>query len=94
MMKYAGIAALLMVVCTTAVHLGLPQAIGQVVMKILKCHKCLTFWLTMFVLLICGCSLDLIVLLSILAAYASNWFAILLIVLQKIYTKLWERLNK
>lgn len=93
-MKDVGIAMLLMVVATVCVHLGLPQAMAQVVVKICKCHKCLSFWLTLFGLLAAGYPCLYAALLSVLAAYTSNWFAVLLIFLQKIYTQLWERLNK
>ena len=93
-MKYVGIAMLLMVAATICVHLGLPQAMSQVAVKICKCHKCLSFWLTLIGLLTVRCPFLYAALLSVFAAYASNWFAVLLIVLQKIYTQLWERLNK
>lgn len=94
MMKYVGIAILLMVVATVAVHLGLPQAIAGVVTKICKCHKCLSFWLTLSALMIIGCPMNLVALLSILMAFLSNWLGLLLGWFYKIYDKLWERLNK
>ena len=88
------IAIVLMVVATTAVHLGLPQAIGKVLVKIFGCHKCLTFWTTLIVVQLFGYTLYIALPLSFLAAYASNWFALLLILINKWYDKLWRRLNK
>ena len=93
-MRFVGIAIVVMVVATVAVHLGLPQAIGRVIAKILACHKCLTFWLTIGVITFCGCPTLLVLLLSLFAAYTSNWFALLLVILNKLYDKLWEKVNK
>lgn len=93
-MKYLGIAILYMIVATVSVHLGLPQAIAGVVMKICKCHKCLSFWLTLFGLLLMAYPFLCAVLLSLFAAYMSYWFYLLLIKLNKLYDKLWQRLNK
>ena len=94
MMECVGIAALLMVVATVAAHLGLSQAIGVVVTKVCKCHKCLSFWLTLLVLIAAGCPVVPAALLSLFAAYMSNWFALVLIKLNDIYEKIWQRLNK
>ena len=92
-MMSVGIAIVLMVVATTAVHMGLPQEIAKVIAKICGCHKCLSFWLTLAVTATL-CPLWLALLLSLLAAYISGWFAVLLVVLNKIYEDLWQRLNK
>lgn len=94
MMKVFGIAMVLMIVSTIAVHLGLPEAIAGVVSKICKCHKCLSFWSTLIVLTYLTGDIVAASLLSIVAAYASNWFAILLILLNRIYDKLWQRVNR
>ena len=94
MMLYAGIAVLLMIVATVATHLGLSQAIGTVVTKVCKCHKCLSFWLTLFGLIVAGCPVVIAALLSLLAAYVSNWLVLLLIKLNHLYELLWERLSK
>ena len=93
-MKCIGIAMLVMAVATIAAHLGLPQAIAVVVGKICKCHKCLSFWSTLVVLLCATGNIVVAALLSIIAAYASEWFALVLIILNKIYDRLWQRLNK
>ena len=88
------IAIVLMMVATTAVHLGLPQAISRVLVKVFGCHKCLSFWTTLVVLQLAGVSLDIALPLSFVSAYLSNWFAVLLVMLNKIYEKLWQRVNK
>lgn len=88
------IAIVLMMVATTAVHLGLPQAIAKVLVKVFGCHKCLTFWTTFIVLQLGGCAILVALPLSFVGAYLSNWFAVLLIMLNKIYEKLWQRVNK
>lgn len=89
-----GIAIVLMMVATVAVHLGLPQEIAKVLVKIFGCHKCLTFWTTIVTLQLCGFSIFVALPLSFIAAYLSNWFAVLLVILNKIYDKLWQRVNK
>lgn len=93
-MRYVGIAGLLMMAATIAVHLGLPQAIAAVVSKVCKCHKCMSFWLALFGLCVAGCPIYIAALLSLFAAYMSYWFSMLLIVLNKLYDTLWQRLNK
>lgn len=93
-MRFVGIAMLLMVVAAVATHLGLSQAIGSVVTKVCRCHKCLSFWLSLFGLAVAGCPAAVAVLLSILAAYASGWFALLLILMNNLFERLWQRLNK
>jgi len=88
------IAIVLMMVATVAVHLGLPQEVAKVLVKIFGCHKCLTFWTTLVVVQLFGYSLLVALPLSLAAAYLSNWFAVLLVILNKIYNKLWQRVNK
>ena len=83
-----------MIGCTLAVHLNLPQAISMVVSRVCKCHKCLTFWGTMIILAILGCNIIIAAMLAILMAYLSNWFAMLLIWLNKKYEELWQRQNQ
>ena len=93
-MTSVGIAIVLMMAATLAVHLGLPQAIAKVISKICSCHKCLSFWICLIAMAYVGFPLVLTLLLSLLAAYASNWFAIILVMLNRIYDKLWEILGK
>ena len=94
MMKCVGIAILSMIVATMAVHLGLPQAISKVMVKVFGCHKCLSFWTTLIVMQLAGFSLQMAIPLSFLAAYLSGWFIMLLGIINKLYEKLWERLNQ
>lgn len=93
-MMGVGIAILAMIVATMAVHLGLPQAISKVMVKVLGCYKCLSFWTALFVMQLSGFSLQVAIPLSFLSAYLSGWFAMLLGIINKIYDKLWQRLNK
>lgn len=79
---------------TLAVHLGLPEAIAEVIGKIAKCEKCTSFWCTAAVLLYSGADVIGIIALSILAAYLSHWIGLLLIIMQKIFTRLWQKVNK
>ena len=93
-MMSVGIAIVMMVVATVAVHLGLPQAIAKVMVKVFGCHKCLTFWSTLVVVQLFGYSIDIALSLSILAAYLSNWFALLLVWYNKLYEYLWKEVNE
>lgn len=88
------IAIVTMIVATVAVHMGLPQAIAKIVVKVFGCHKCLTFWTTFVALHLFGFSPVIALPLSLVAAYLSNWFAMLLVVYNQIYEDLWQRLNK
>lgn len=75
-------------------HLGLCEAIAEVVGKVTKCHVCCCFWLTLAALLYSGCEIIAAVSLSIIMAYLSNFFSIFLMLMQKIYDRLWEKINK
>lgn len=79
---------------TLAVHLGLPEAIAEVATKISKCERCCTFWCTAAALWYDGADLIAIVALSIFASYLSHWIGLSLIVMQKIFTRLWQSLNE
>ena len=94
MIVRVGIAMLLMITATVGVNLGLWQAISQVVGKICKCHKCLSFWLTLLGLIMLDCPIIYAVSLSLLSAYLSYWLCLLLILINKLYDKLWEKVNK
>ena len=83
----------LMLAATLAVHLGLPQEVAKVITKICGCHKCMSFWLVL-VVTVTLCPLWLALLLSLLAAYASNWFAMLLVWFNNLSDRLWQRLRK
>lgn len=79
---------------TLAVHLGLPEAIAETIGKVAKCEKCCTFWITAAALWFSGTDLIALAALSILASYLSHWIGLVLIVMQKIFTRLWQRINK
>lgn len=87
------IAVAVMVAATMAQHLGLTEAIARIVLKIAQCNMCCTFWTCLAVLWLCDCPLTVAALLSIVAAYVSNWFVLLLVLIEKTYNKLWQRLK-
>lgn len=88
------IALVAMVVANLAQHLGLSEEIAKVVGKIARCPKCLSFWIVLLVLGLSGKRLTIAIALSMFCAYLSNWFGLLLLWLNKVYNKVWERLNK
>lgn len=75
-------------------HLGLCEAIAEIIGKIAKCHVCCCFWGTLTALLYGGCGLIAAISFSIIMAYLSNYFSIVLVLMQKLYTKLWQRINQ
>lgn len=75
-------------------HLGLCEAIAEVVSKVAKCHICCCFWLTLAALLYSGCGIVAAISLAIIMAYISNFLSVILILIQKIYNRLWEKTNK
>lgn len=93
MYRFVLIVLLTVVNATIAVHLGLSVAIGKVLTKMLSCPKCLTFWSSLGLLILFGCNIFIAVVLSLLGAYVSSWFALLLIKLNQKYNELWQRLN-
>ena len=87
------IALTVMIVAGLAHHLGLPQAIAAVVAKVARCPICLTFWATLFVLMLTGSDFIVAVMLSVLAAYLSNYWGLVTMLLQKLYSYLWKRIR-
>lgn len=75
-------------------HLGLCETIAEITVKVAKCHVCCCFWLTLSALLYSGCGIIAAVSLSIIMAYLSNFFSVFLMLMQKIYDRLWEKTNK
>lgn len=73
------------------VNLGLGEAISKVSGKILNCPTCLSFWASLVALLHVGSDPVIAVVLSILMAYLSNFFGIILLIMNKIYDRLWQR---
>ena len=72
-------------------HLGLAQAIAEVVGKILECSQCLTFWSVITGLTYLGQDIVTATFLAITMAYLSNWFGLILLYLQRKFTTLYER---
>lgn len=83
-----------MIAATLIVNLGLGEAIAKVSGKILQCPLCLSFWGTMAALLYSGADIIVTVVLSIFMAYLSNFFGIVLMILNQWYDKLWQRNNR
>lgn len=75
-------------------HLGLSEAIVGVAEKIAKCHKCCAFWATIAALSYFGYDPFATLALSILMAYLSNFFGLLLVLLNKLYLRLWQKTEK
>lgn len=72
-------------------HLGLAQAIAEMVGKIMECSQCLTFWSVIAVLTYLGQDIVTATFLAITMAYLSNWFGLILLYLQRKFTTLYER---
>lgn len=66
----------------------------DVMAKIAKCSTCTCFWGVLAILVFLGCDVIRAVVLSILMAYLSNYVGILLVFANKIYGRLWQRVNK
>lgn len=92
-MEWLYIALICMVVGVTAHHLGLAEEVAEVVKKIAACPKCCTFWLSLFVLMYNGCDLFVSAALSMFVAYLSFYFGLILILLQKLYDWIWQKVN-
>lgn len=88
------IALIAMMLATLAHHLGLPEAIARVGLKVAKCPKCLSFWIALFVLALSGCNVFIAIGLSLIVAYLSFWFGLLLGWLNRKYDELWQRLQR
>lgn len=56
-----------------AQHLGLAEELAELVVKISKCPKCTTFWVTLAALIYSDCDVIAAVALSLLMAYLSFW---------------------
>ena len=78
---------------TIACHLGLTEAISKVLSKIMVCSMCSTFWACIVTLVISGHDPINAAIVSVIAAYASNWLTFVLITLQEKYNEIWQRLE-
>lgn len=88
------IALIVMVLATLAHHLGLPEEIARIGLKIAKCPKCLSFWIALLVLVLVRCNVLIAIGLSLIVAYLSFWFGLILGWLNRKYDKLWQRLQR
>lgn len=88
------IALAVMIAASLIVHLGLGEAIAEVMDRVLKCPICLTFWGTSSALYCCQVNIVTILLLSIFTAYLSNYFGLVISMLNILYDKLWALINK
>lgn len=93
-MEWLIIALISMMVGVTAHHLGLTEEAAKIIDKIAGCPKCCSFWLTLFVLLLSNCNLLVAIALSLVAAYLSYYFGLILMLFQKVYNWLWQKVNK
>lgn len=75
-------------------HLGLYEKIAEIALQAAKCPKCCTFWIVLVTLLWYGCNIIAALTLAILLAYLSFWAGFLLIMLQNLYNRIWDRINK
>ncbi len=80
-----------MIAATLMQHLGLAEAVSKVVGKIASCNQCCTFWTVCAALVYFQQDLVVAAMLSIFMAYASNWFVLLLIYLQRLFARLYEK---
>lgn len=86
-------AFIVMVAATMIQHMGLAQAVARIVTKILSCHVCLTFWSCLGLSLMNGNEPVATVALSIIMAYLSSWFVMLLVLINDKSEELWEKLK-
>ena len=87
------ISAAVMICVSLSYHLGLNDAIADTLRKILKCGTCSVFWTSLITLLYFKTDIFTALALSISASYLSNYLALLLNVLNNLYSSIWERLN-
>ena len=88
------IALAIMVASTLIVNLGLGEAMADVLSKILKCPVCLTFWSNMASMYYYDADITTMLVLSILMAYLSSFFGLALVLLNRLYLWLWEKMEK
>jgi hypothetical protein len=79
---------------TLAVHMGLPEAVAGVFQRIASCAQCAAFWITLTALLSLGHPPLVAAALSLVGSYLAHWYSLLFIILQKIHSRLWQRLRK
>lgn len=93
-MEWLFIALISMMVGVTAHHLGLTEEAAKIADKISGCPKCCSFWISLSALLFNGCNPFIAIALSLLVAYLSFYFGLILILLQRLYNWLWQKVNQ
>lgn len=88
------IALVSMMSATLAQHLGLTEAIAGIIRKVAGCPKCCTFWTCTAILVLCGYNIIVAIPLSLVMAYFSHWFGLVLYKLNIIYNMVWQRLQR
>ena len=88
------IALLVMMCACVAQHLGLSEAIANIILKIAKCPKCMSFWSVLLVLLAADCNIFMVVVLSLPMAYLSHWFNLVLFSFTRLYDRIWQRIQR
>lgn len=88
------IALIVMMCATLAQHLGLAQAIAEVISKIADCPRCCSFWSSFLILVLIGCNIFIALGLSLIMAYLSHWFGLMLFVLNRLYDTIWRRIQR
>lgn len=86
-------AFIVMVAATMIQHMGLAQAVAKVITKILSCHVCFTFWSCLCWGFMNANEPVTVIALSILMAYLSNWFVMLLVLINDKSEEIWHRLK-
>lgn len=82
------------IVALLAHHLGLAEAIAGVVGRALKCVKCLVFWTVQLAVYMYSYDPLYAVGIALSCSYLSHWAGLLLMWLNKIYNKIWQKVNK
>ena len=88
-----GTVLLIMLGTTLMYHLGFPEAVARIVLKVARCPKCVTFWVVLFATLNMEYELWVSIGLSFLMAYCSLWVSLLFGLLTNLYNLLWQKLN-
>lgn len=88
------VAIVSMCVVLIAHHLGFVEKAYAVVGEIAKCPMCSVFWVTVAVLWYYGANIVEAIALSFFVAYLSNWCAIGVEYLSKLYEIVWQRSRK
>lgn len=82
------------VTAAVAHHLGLVEKAAGIAGEIAGCPRCTVFWVTLGVLLIEHTDVVASVAVSMVLAYLTDWFGLLLFDFAKLYEKLWKRQRK